>query len=184
MGSVDKRTLSEQNDESVCMTEGDESVHYRAAEAFARRVRDRYGDAVEAVRLYGSVVREEQRGLDFDIDLLVVLEDGVDRAEYERRVRELPYDVELDQGVVLSLQGLIASDCQRGTPFLQQVLGARNGSMGDPTVSDAERELDRLFEYHCDMTSLVRPDAGIDDTPVVSADPVVHPLPNLSSNVK
>jgi predicted nucleotidyltransferase len=105
------------------MTEGDESVHHRAAEAFARRVRDRYGDAVEAVILYGSVARDEQRGVDSDVDLLVVLEDGVDRAEYERRIRELAYDVELDRGVVLSLLVLTASEYQQGIPFLRQVRG-------------------------------------------------------------
>jgi len=105
------------------MTEGDESVHYRAAEAFARRVRDRYGGAVEAVILYGSVARDEQRGVDSDVDLLVVLEGGVDRAEYERRVRELAYDVELDRGGVLSLLVLTASEYRQGTPFLQQVRG-------------------------------------------------------------
>jgi predicted nucleotidyltransferase len=107
----------------MCMTEGDGSVHYRAAETFAQRVRDRYGDVVEAVILYGSVARDEQRGADSDVDLLVVLEDGVDRTEYERRVRELAYDVELERGVVLSLQVLTASDYRRGTPFLRQVRG-------------------------------------------------------------
>lgn len=99
------------------------SPHYRAAEAFARRVREQHGDAVETVLLYGSVARGEERGTSSDVDLLVVLGDHVDRTEYETRVRELAYDVELDRGVVLSLVVTTASEYERRkrTPFFQHV---------------------------------------------------------------
>lgn len=99
------------------------SPHHRAAEAFAQAVRERYADAVEAVLLYGSVAREEERGLDSDVDLLVVLDDAVDAADYEDRIRELAYDIELDRGVVLSLLVLPESAYERrvNAPFFEHV---------------------------------------------------------------
>lgn len=104
------------------MTDGDASVHYRAAKAFARRVREEYGDVVETIVLYGSVARGEGRGVDSDVDLLVVLADDVDRTKSERRVRDLAYDVELERGVVLSLVVLSATEYRRRDgPFLQHV---------------------------------------------------------------
>lgn len=99
-----------------------DSAHYRAAEAFTRQVRDQYGDVVNAVMLYGSVARNEERGPASDVDLIVLIDDEVDRAEYERRIRDLAYDVELERGVILSLVVLSAADYyQRETPFLQHV---------------------------------------------------------------
>lgn len=104
------------------MADGDASAHYRAAEAFARRVREECGDGVETIVLYGSVARGEQRGRDSDVDLLVVLADDVDQAEYERRVRDLAYDVELARGVVLSLVVLSTAEYrEQEGPFFQQV---------------------------------------------------------------
>jgi microcompartment protein CcmK/EutM len=67
------------------VSEGRELDHRGAAVDFARRVRERYGDVVETVLLYGSVARNEARGRDSDVDLLVVLVDDVDRTEFERR---------------------------------------------------------------------------------------------------
>lgn len=105
------------------MSDARGSSHHRAAEAFARQVREKLEDAVEAVVLYGSVARGEERGIDSDVDLLVVLSDDVDRADYEARVRDLAYDVELDRRVVLSLIIVTESEYRRrnGTPFFQHV---------------------------------------------------------------
>ena len=105
------------------MVESDGSPHQAAAEAFARRVGERFEGGVEAVLLYGSVARGEQRGVASDVDLLVVLADDVDCDEYEHRVRELAYDVELEYGVALSLVVTTAADYAReaNRPFFQQV---------------------------------------------------------------
>lgn len=48
-----------------------------------RGIREEYGDVVEAVTLFGSVARGEERGIASDIDLLVVLSDDVDQKKYE-----------------------------------------------------------------------------------------------------
>ena len=103
------------------VSEGRELDHRGAAADFARRVRERYGDVVETVLLYGSVARNEARGRDSDVDLLVVLVDDVDRTEFERRVRDLAYDVELEHGVVLSLVLTSESGYRSGGPFLEHV---------------------------------------------------------------
>lgn len=105
------------------MTGSHASPHQRAASAFARQVREQYGEAIDAVLLYGSVARGEERGVDSDVDLLVILRDEVDATEYEEAVRELAYDVELDHGVVLSLLVTSTSDYENRTerPFFEHV---------------------------------------------------------------
>lgn len=100
-----------------------ETPHRRAADAFVRRVRERYGDAIERVLLYGSVARHEELGIDSDVDLLLVLGDDVDTAAYEERIRDLAYDVELEYGVILSLVVLSASEYESRAdrPFFEHV---------------------------------------------------------------
>lgn len=97
--------------------------HRDAAETFTRRARDRYGDAIEAILLYGSVARGTERGVDSDVDLLVVVSDTVDASALDDRLRDLAYDIELDRGVVLSLLVLSASDVEAQTdrPFFATV---------------------------------------------------------------
>lgn len=105
------------------MSESSQSVHELAATAFARAVRNEFADEVERVLLYGSVARGDARGVDADVDLIVVLDDRVDRAECEARVRALAYDIELDLGVILSLVVLSAAEYEARTdrPFFQHV---------------------------------------------------------------
>ncbi len=103
------------------MSEGLNLDHRGAAADFARRVQKQYGDAVEAVLLYGSVARNEAGGPNSDVDLPVVLADDPDGAELERRVRDLAYDVELEYGVVLSLVVTTQSDYRAGGPFFEHV---------------------------------------------------------------
>ena len=107
------------------MADSAATLHERAAEAFVRKVRERYGDAVETILLYGSVARGEERGVNSDVDLLIVLSDDVDEAAVAEQIRDLAYDVELDAGVVLSLVVLSASEYEHRSerPFLQHVQG-------------------------------------------------------------
>lgn len=98
------------------------SLHRQALEAFEQQVRERFGDTIAALYLFGSVARDDERGLDSDIDLLVVLRDDVDRADAESAIRDVAYDVELEYGIVLSL--LVRSeseyDRQKDHPFFRQ----------------------------------------------------------------
>lgn len=110
------------SNERVVMAEPRASPHQRAAEAFARQVREQFGDVVKEVLLYGSVARGEQRGVDSDVDLLIVHQDEVED-EFEEQIRDLAYDVELDHGLVLSLIVLSATEYERRTerPFFRHV---------------------------------------------------------------
>ena len=99
-----------------------ESTHYRAADAFAQQVRKQYGEIVDEVSLYGSVARDEERGVHSDVDLIVVLEEGVEKQASEQALRKLAYDIELEFGVVLSLFVLTATEYHHGDkPYLQHV---------------------------------------------------------------
>lgn len=102
---------------------GESTPHRDAAEAFTRQARDRYGDAIEAILLYGSVARGTERGADSDVDLLVVVSDTVYASSLEDYLRDLAYEIELDRGVVLSLLVLSESDvdAQTDRPFFATV---------------------------------------------------------------
>lgn len=66
---------------------------------------------------------EGASGRDSDVDLLFVLDDDVDRAVVEEALHDIAHDVELEQGLVLSLVVRNTSElrCQRGRPFLRAV---------------------------------------------------------------
>lgn len=109
--------------ERLDMAEQHPSAHQRAADTFTRRVRDRLGDSIDSVLLYGSVARGEERGVRSDVDLIVILSDTVDEKALEADVRDLAYEVELEHGVVLSLIVLTASEYERRAerPFFSNV---------------------------------------------------------------
>lgn len=105
------------------MAESRASSHERAAQAFAQQIRERVGESVETVLLYGSVARGEERGVGSDVDLLVVIRDEESRDEVAERVRDLAYTIELERGVVLSLLVLTAAEYERRRerPFFRHV---------------------------------------------------------------
>jgi len=109
--------------EDMSMVESRPAPHGRAAEEFARRVGERTSDAVSAVLLYGSVARDEERGTDSDVDILVVLHDTADRTEAESEIRDIAYDVELEHGLVISLLLKTESEFERrkSHPFFRNV---------------------------------------------------------------
>lgn len=100
-----------------------ESAHKRAAEAFVRAARDRFDEDIEAIHLFGSVARGEERGVDSDVDLLVVLTDETDASCMTDAIRDLAYEVELEYGIVLSLVVRTQSelDRDRNRPFVRTV---------------------------------------------------------------
>lgn len=96
-----------------------ESVHDRAAEAFVEAVRDRYGDSIRELVVFGSTARGEARGTDSDVDVFAVVEDGgvVDA------LRDLAYDITLEYGVVVSVHALTTDRFaeRNDHPFVKRV---------------------------------------------------------------
>ncbi|WP_247731073.1 nucleotidyltransferase domain-containing protein [Halovivax limisalsi] len=100
-----------------------ESAHRRAAEAFVQATRERFDEEIEAIHLFGSVARGEERGADSDVDLLVVLSDETDNSRVTDAIRDHAYEIELEYGVVISLVVRTQSelDCDRNRPFVRTV---------------------------------------------------------------
>lgn len=96
------------------------SQHEQAFEEFARRAKDRLGDSIANVILYGSAARGETRGIDSDVDVLVVVES----TGYETELRDIAYDVMLDYGVLVSLniKTVEQFEVRKNHPFLKHVL--------------------------------------------------------------
>lgn len=84
-------------------------AHAAAAEAFAERARDRFGNAVADLYVFGSTARDEARGLSSDVDVLVVLADDADHTTIDDALHDLAYDVMLEYGPVVELHVLTAS---------------------------------------------------------------------------
>lgn len=130
---------------AVAVPESTGSRHRRAARAFTRQVRERYGDAVATILLYGSVARGEERGVHSDVDLLVVLRDHIDATQVEDDVRDLASDVQLDYEVVRSLIVMTATEYENrlDRPFLRNVhrepelLYDRDRTHEQPSESDS-----------------------------------------------
>lgn len=95
-------------------------AHEDAFEAFAERALDHHGDEIREVILFGSAASGETRGVDSDVDVLVV----ADAEDLEASLREIAYDVQLEYGVVVSLHVLTAErlDERRDHPFVRSVL--------------------------------------------------------------
>lgn len=110
------------------MGDSSSQPHERAFRAFARRAQDRLGDHIYELILFGSAARGETRGIDSDVDVFVVLDDGhddVDPKEHEDELRDIAYDVQLDYGVVVSLHVKTKErfEERKDHPFVKNVLG-------------------------------------------------------------
>lgn len=100
-------------------------AHAVAAEAFAERARDRFGDAVADLYVFGSTARGEARGLSSDVDVLVVLADDADHAAVDDALHDIAYDVMLEYGPVVELHVLTESAFERTNgenPFVRRAI--------------------------------------------------------------
>ena len=94
----------------------------RAVAVFANRLRQRLGDHIAEIRLFGSKARGDARP-ESDIDMLVVVQPETERVRLDTAVSDLAFDVSLEHAVhispcVLTARVVYASTC-RDTPFLQ-----------------------------------------------------------------
>lgn len=97
--------------------------HREAAAAFGERARAELGGYVERVVLFGSVARGEERGIDSDVVLLVVVEDDASAA-VEQRLQTIAGDVMLEHGVAVSAHVVRSSttDPSDGDGFVRNAL--------------------------------------------------------------
>lgn len=115
-----------------------------AAAAFASRVRADHGDAIRDLVAVGDAVRGDDRGVHSSVELLVVLEDGVDEdentddeggdsdeaadtptlEEREQQLEALAETVGIEHEVVLAIYVLPADrvDAQQDHPLVREAL--------------------------------------------------------------
>lgn len=79
----------------------DGSSQGSAADVFAERAQEEYGDSIRHLVVFGDAVRDDDRGMHTELEVLVVLEDHDEAAE--RRLEGLGETVGLERGVVTSV---------------------------------------------------------------------------------
>jgi predicted nucleotidyltransferase len=104
-------------------TPGEDGVHSRAADAFARRVRTEV-DGVERLVLFGSTARGDAAGRSSDVDFLAVVSDDADRRSVTDSLRDIAYDVMLEFGPVVEVHVLSRAEFERrrDRPFVRNAL--------------------------------------------------------------
>jgi|GEM_PF-314279 predicted nucleotidyltransferase len=100
--------------------------HQKAAAAFVNRARSQHEEELVALYVFGSTVRGEASGQSSDVDVLIVLDDDVDRETVAESLRDIALDVIIEYGPAVELHILSEStfDCyrQEGNPFVRNVL--------------------------------------------------------------
>ena len=95
-----------------------------AVEVFVKRLRQELSSSILDVRLFGSEARGEATS-ESDIDVLVVVQPDTDRAQFEDRIIDIAFDVNLDFGVYISPRvvtlGILNDPVWRETPFIKNV---------------------------------------------------------------
>ena len=106
-------------------TDGTDGPHRAAASAFVDRVRDRFGGAIEALYVFGSVARGSESTTS-DVDVLVVVADEADLRTTDDQLLALAFDVQLEYDVRIEVHSMPASEFEarrdRGEPFVRTVV--------------------------------------------------------------
>lgn len=97
----------------------------RAIDKLSHAIRERYGDAVSSILVFGSVARHTA-GVDSDIDIMVLMDPEKQPVGWrmQRDIRSLALPVELEEDVVFDLKVACITDLAglRGhTPFMERV---------------------------------------------------------------
>lgn len=69
-----------------------------------QRLREIYGERLKGLFLYGSYARGDQRPGLSDIDLAVVIDQFDSHFDEIKRMGEIPFDISLEHGIMVSLQ--------------------------------------------------------------------------------
>src|SRR5580704_10699934 len=95
-----------------------------AVEVFVKRLRQELSSNMLDVRLFGSEARGEATS-ESDIDVLVVVQPDTDRVQFEDRIIDIAFDVNLEFGVYISPRvvtpGILNDPVWRETPFIKNV---------------------------------------------------------------
>ena len=95
-----------------------------AVEEFVNRLRHALAGNLVDVRLFGSEARGEATS-ESDIDVLVVVQPDRDRVQFEDRIIDIAFDVNLEFGVYISPRvvtpGILNDPVVRETPFIKNV---------------------------------------------------------------
>ncbi len=94
----------------------------KVLDEFVRHVRERYGDRIERLIVFGSYARGDY-GEDSDIDVLVVVKDR--DLDIEKDISGVSFDLLLKYSVDISLKVYSVEEFERGrrlaTPFMREV---------------------------------------------------------------
>jgi len=96
---------------------------WKVADRIGVYLREHYGSKVLRVILYGSHARGEATS-DSDVDLLVVVEDGLDPWQVRGSLDEILLEILLEKGILVSVL-VVPQSFYEGynSPFLVQVRG-------------------------------------------------------------
>lgn len=88
----------------------EKSRHEEAFEEFARRAKNKLGESIQRLMLYGSVARGEE-GEKSDVDVLLVVK--YKDEEIKEEIISIAYDVLMESGVYISPKILSREEYQR-----------------------------------------------------------------------
>ncbi|MBI2184254.1 MAG: nucleotidyltransferase domain-containing protein [Thaumarchaeota archaeon] len=97
--------------------------HQRTIAALKERVLSELRNSIDSLILYGSAARGEYRGIDSDIDILLIAEDRT-KLTYEK-ARKIATEIDLENATATTLVHLSRKEFEQNikrSPFLQNVL--------------------------------------------------------------
>lgn len=80
-----------------------DTQHVQAFEEFAAQMTEQWGDEIKHIILYGSTARGETRGIDSDVDVMIITETAQARDTVYDPAYDIAFDIMLEHGVGLSL---------------------------------------------------------------------------------
>ena len=116
-----------------------------AVEEFVKRLRQGLSSNMLDVRLFGSEARGEATS-ESDIDVLVVVQPDTDRVQFEDRIIDIAFDVNLDFGVYISPRVVTPRDPERSGVAgnaVHQERRSREHSIVNPSDALAQHRMAR-----------------------------------------
>ncbi|MGQ9469807.1 MAG: nucleotidyltransferase domain-containing protein [Nitrososphaerales archaeon] len=101
-----------------------ESKQYqKTVEELKERITSELGDSIDSLVLYGSAARGEYKGIDSDIDILVIAKD--DAISTYNKIRRIATEIDLRNSTATTLVYLSRKEFKRNfrlnSPFLEEV---------------------------------------------------------------